>query len=103
MRSRFLISVAIADLTSLAVAVALTSVYVFGVFLPWTAQPGTEVIPLLLLMAGSMVVASWLTESMSAHGVPRPTYGRMLYEAAALRAQTRDCGADIFLRTAMPA
>ncbi|MEX1037263.1 MAG: sugar transferase [Acidimicrobiia bacterium] len=78
MRSRFLVSVAAADLLSLAVAIALTSYYVFGVFLPWTGQPGTEVIPLLLLMAGSMVLASWLTESMSAHGVPRPTYGRML-------------------------
>jgi len=78
MRSRFLVSVAIADLISLAVAIALTSVYVFGVILPWEGQPGTEVIPLILLMAGSMILASWLTESMSAHGVPRPTYGRML-------------------------
>jgi lipopolysaccharide/colanic/teichoic acid biosynthesis glycosyltransferase len=78
MRSRFLVSVALGDLLALAVAIVLTSVYVFGVFLPWNGQPGDDVIPLLLLLSGSMIVASWLTESMSAHGVPRPTYGRML-------------------------
>ena len=78
MRSRFLISVAIGDLAALAMAVAVTSWYVFGAFFPWNGQPGTRVFPLLALLAGSILWASWLTESMSPHGVPRPTYGRML-------------------------
>ena len=78
MRSRFLFSVALGDLAALALSIVVSSAYVFGAFLPWNGQPGERVYPLLLLLAGSMALASWLTESMSPHGVPRPTYGRML-------------------------
>lgn len=78
MRSRFLVSVALGDLTALAAAIALSSLFIFGELLPWQGQPGTEVLPLLAVLASSMVLSSWLTESMSPHGVPRPTYGRML-------------------------
>ena len=62
MRSRFLISVAIGDLAALAMAVAVTSWYVFGAFFRWNGQPGTRVFPLLALLAGSILWASWLTE-----------------------------------------
>jgi lipopolysaccharide/colanic/teichoic acid biosynthesis glycosyltransferase len=78
MRSRFLVSVFVADMVSLGLAVAVSSLVIFGVLLPWNGSPGNAVIPLLLLVAGAMTLASILTESMSGPGVPRPTYGRML-------------------------
>ncbi len=78
MRSRFLASVFVADMISLGLAVAVSSLIIFGVLLPWNGSPGNAVIPLLLLFAGAMTLASILTESMSGPGVPRPTYGRML-------------------------
>lgn len=78
MRSRVLVSVAVGDLISLALAVMVSSLIVFDALFPWNGSPGTEVVPLLLLFAGSMIFASILTESMSGPGVPRPTYGRML-------------------------
>ena len=77
MRSRFLVSVALGDLVALALAVMTSSLIIFGVLFPWNGSPGTHVIPLLLLFAGAMLLASVLTESMSGPGVPRPTYGRM--------------------------
>lgn len=78
MRSRFLISVALGDLIALAFSIAVSSAFVFDVLLPWEGRPGNRVLPLLLLFALSMVLASFVTESMSGPGVPRPTYGRML-------------------------
>jgi hypothetical protein len=65
-------------MVSLGQAVAVSSRIIFGVLLPWNGSPGNAVIPLLLLFAGAMTLASILTESMSGPGVPRPTYGRML-------------------------
>jgi lipopolysaccharide/colanic/teichoic acid biosynthesis glycosyltransferase len=77
-RSRFLISVAIFDLLSLAVAMVAASYIVFGTWLPWQATtPGAD--PwMLIFIPSSMVVMSIVTEQMSGPGVPRPTYGRML-------------------------
>ncbi|MDH3189467.1 MAG: exopolysaccharide biosynthesis polyprenyl glycosylphosphotransferase [Acidimicrobiia bacterium] len=78
MRSKFLISVALADLVALALAVMVGSMIVFDSLLPWNGSPGTRVVPLLLMLAGAMIFASVVTESMSGPGVPRPSYGRML-------------------------
>jgi lipopolysaccharide/colanic/teichoic acid biosynthesis glycosyltransferase len=77
-RSRFLISVAIFDLLSLAVAMMAASYIVFDTWLPWEATtPGAD--PwMLIFIPSSMVVMSIVTEQMSGPGVPRPTYGRML-------------------------
>lgn len=79
MRTRFLISVTVSDLVSLAIAMVAGSLLVFDVAFPWNAfTSGLPVWPMLAFMAGSMVVASVLTERMSGPGVPRPTYGRMV-------------------------
>jgi lipopolysaccharide/colanic/teichoic acid biosynthesis glycosyltransferase len=77
-RSRFLISVAISDLLSLAVAMMAASYIVFDTWLPWEATtPGAD--PwMLIFIPSSMIVMSIVTEQMSGPGVPRPTYGRML-------------------------
>ena len=78
MRTRFLVSVAISDLISLALAMMAASYIRFGTWLPWEANtPGAA--PLgFLYVALSMLAMSFLTEQMSGPGVPRPTYGRMV-------------------------
>lgn len=75
MRTRFLASVAISDLVSLAIAMVAGSLIVFETPLPWTAEPA---VPMLAFMAISMITASGLTEQMSGPGVPQATYGRMV-------------------------
>jgi len=81
-RTRFLVSVAVSDLLSLALAMAAASWLVFDTTLPWeasvTSTGGKSVWPMLTFMAISMIAASALTEQMSGPGVPRPSYGRML-------------------------
>ena len=78
MRTRFLVSVALTDLLSLALAVGLASLLVFDTALPWQADIVGSVWPMLGFMAGGLIVSSMVTEQMSGHGVPRPTYGRMV-------------------------
>lgn len=82
MRTRFLFSVAVTDLTSLAIAMLVASVAVFETVFPWDAgfafTGGKSVFPMLGFMALAMIAASALTEQMSGPGVPRPTYGRMV-------------------------
>jgi lipopolysaccharide/colanic/teichoic acid biosynthesis glycosyltransferase len=82
MKTRFLVSVAVADLISLALAMLVTSVLVFDTLLPWDAgfvlTGGRSVFPMLTFMAISMIASSALTEQMSGPGVPRPSYGRMV-------------------------
>lgn len=77
MRTRFVTSVAITDLLSLAIAGVLASIVVFESFVPWQANLPGSPWPMLGFMALSMVTMSIVTEQMSGHGVPRPTYGRM--------------------------
>jgi lipopolysaccharide/colanic/teichoic acid biosynthesis glycosyltransferase len=76
-RTRFVVSVAITDLFSLAVAVVGASLLVFDRPFPWDAPTPGPVWPLLGFITGSMILMSFLTEQMSGPGVPRPTYGRM--------------------------
>ncbi len=78
MRTRFLFSVAVSDLISLAAAMVLASLLVFGTAFPWEAPIDKSVFPMLGFMGLGMVATSILTEQMSGPGVPRPTYGRML-------------------------
>lgn len=82
MRTRFLVSVALTDLISLAAAMIVASLVVFDTTFPWEAPVaftgGESVFPMLSFIAVSMVAASALTEQMSGPGVPRPTYGRMV-------------------------
>jgi exopolysaccharide biosynthesis polyprenyl glycosylphosphotransferase len=73
-----LVSVAISDLISLALAMAVASYLVFETWVPWeAATPGADE-SMLGFLAISMVVMSISTEQMSGPGVPRPTYGRMV-------------------------
>jgi lipopolysaccharide/colanic/teichoic acid biosynthesis glycosyltransferase len=76
-RTRFVVSVAITDLISLAIAAACASWLVFDTPFPWTAPTPGSVWPLLVFMTGSMIVMSFLTDQMGGPGVPRATYGRM--------------------------
>ena len=78
MRTRFLVSVAVFDLLSLALAMLAASLIVFDALLPWNAFTPGPVYPMLVFMCISMVATSVLTEQMSGPGVPRPTYGRMV-------------------------
>ena len=78
MRSRLLFSVGLTDLAALFVAMAIASQIVFGVAIPWDSVEGTEVLPMLGLITGSMLLMSVATARMAGPGVPRPTYGRML-------------------------
>jgi hypothetical protein len=80
-RTRFLVSVAVSDLVSLAIAMMAASLAVYGTLFPWDAPPRftTEsVFPMLGFMALGLVASSVFTEQMSGPGVPRPTYGRMV-------------------------
>ena len=73
-----MVSVAISDLISLALAMAVASYLVFETWVPWQATtPGADE-SMLAFLAISMVVMSIATEQMSGPGVPRPTYGRMV-------------------------
>ena len=78
MRTRFLVSVAVSDLVSLALAMLAASLIVFDTLLPWEARtPGAD--PwMLIFIPSSMIFMSIVTEQMSGPGVPRPTYGRMV-------------------------
>jgi lipopolysaccharide/colanic/teichoic acid biosynthesis glycosyltransferase len=77
-RTRFVVSVGISDLVSLALAMMAASYLLFDTWLPWQANtPGADT-RMFLYMGFSMVVMSFVTERMSGPGVPRPTYGRML-------------------------
>jgi lipopolysaccharide/colanic/teichoic acid biosynthesis glycosyltransferase len=73
-----MVSVAVSDLLSLALAMAVGSYLVFGTWVPWQATtPGADE-SMLAFLAISMIVMSIATEQMSGPGVPRPTYGRMV-------------------------
>jgi lipopolysaccharide/colanic/teichoic acid biosynthesis glycosyltransferase len=76
-RTRFLVSVAVSDLVSLAVAMVAASLLLFETPLPWEITT-RSVYPMLAFMGISMIATSMLTEQMSGPGVPRPTYGRMV-------------------------
>ncbi|MCI0679637.1 MAG: sugar transferase [Actinobacteria bacterium] len=78
MRTRFVVSVAITDLLSLAVGVLCASWLVFDTPFPWQAFTPGSIWPLLGFLTGAMILMSFLTEQMGGPGVPRPTYGRMM-------------------------
>lgn len=76
MRRRFLISSAVADMVALAVAFFPAAAIDFGTIAPWTVQP--DIWPLMAMMAGSALVASWFVGRGAARSAPRPTYARGL-------------------------
>ncbi|CAN5863892.1 hypothetical protein BH23ACT5_BH23ACT5_02200 [soil metagenome] len=80
MRSRFLFTMTATDLVALAVAMVVGSIVIFDQVAPWDARiDRTEsLLPLLGVLAVGAVVMSVATASMSGHGVPRPTYGRLV-------------------------
>lgn len=70
----------VTDLLALALAMVLGSVLIFETPLVWDARIDRvfSLLPLLGVMAAGAVAMSLATASMSTHGVPRPTYGRLL-------------------------
>ena len=80
MRTRFLVGMTLTDLAALVVAMVLGSVLVFDTAAVWDARIDItrSTIPLLASLALGAVITSFVTASMSGHGVPRPTYGRFL-------------------------
>jgi exopolysaccharide biosynthesis polyprenyl glycosylphosphotransferase len=80
MRTRFLVGMTITDLVALALAMVVGSVIVFETPALWDARIDRvfSLLPLLAVMAGGAIFMSLATASMSGHGVPRPTYGRLL-------------------------
>lgn len=82
MRTRFLVSVAVSDLLSLALAMVAGSLLVFDTASLWDVPAsltgGKPIWPMLAFMTLSMVGSSALTDRMSGPGVPRPSYGRMV-------------------------
>ncbi|HEX2152678.1 MAG TPA: exopolysaccharide biosynthesis polyprenyl glycosylphosphotransferase [Acidimicrobiia bacterium] len=80
MRTRFLVGITVTDLAALAVAMVAGSVIVFGTPAVWDARIDLRhsLWPLLGVMAAGALIMCLATASMSGHGVPRPTYGRLL-------------------------
>ncbi|MYJ16168.1 MAG: hypothetical protein F4085_06560, partial [Acidimicrobiia bacterium] len=77
MRSRFIVSMGVVDLLSLAVSVVLASWVLYGTLLPWNAdQVGTQALPLLGFLMLAALGSSAILLTMSGPGVPRPSYGR---------------------------
>ncbi|MPZ54184.1 MAG: hypothetical protein GEU79_15885 [Acidimicrobiia bacterium] len=77
MRRRFLVSVAAVDLTTLALGTMVASLLVFGHLVPWVGA-GVRIVPLLIVLLGGALTMSVVTVRASGHGVPRPTFGRLL-------------------------
>lgn len=79
MRVRFLVSLGLTDLLTLALSLGLASFIVFESPVPWSDPTvGFEVLPLVSFLFGSAVALSLATVSMAGPGVPRPSYGRAL-------------------------
>ena len=80
MRTRFLVGMTLTDLVALGLAMAVGSWLVFDTPAVWDARIDRtlSLLPLLGVMAGGATFMSLATASMSGHGVPRPTYGRLL-------------------------
>ncbi|MDH3499888.1 MAG: sugar transferase, partial [Acidimicrobiia bacterium] len=74
MRRRFLISITFADVAALLLAIIPASLIDFGSAFAWTVE--RRIGPLLALMIGSAVVASWLSARLWSGTAPRPNYGR---------------------------
>ena len=77
MRTRFLVSVGLADIGALLISFGIASLLVYDTLLPWNSSHGADVFPMLAALTVSMIAMSLVTDRMSGHGVPRPTYGRM--------------------------
>ena len=80
MRRRFLLSVLVSDLVSLALGVVLASSVVFGTPSPWLVRlrPGDSLWSMVGLAALGLLLGSYASLRMWSAGAPRPTYGRAL-------------------------
>jgi exopolysaccharide biosynthesis polyprenyl glycosylphosphotransferase len=78
-RRRFLISVAFSDLLVLVAAMVVGSIVTFSNPFPWM-EPGVggRIWPLLGLITGGLVGASWFTARAWSGSAPRPTYARAI-------------------------
>ncbi len=78
MRSRFLFWVGLTDVLALVFSIMSASLVVFEKLIPPNSVNGQPVYPMISALLVSLVFMSIVTTQMSGHGVPRPTYGRML-------------------------
>jgi len=84
MRRRFLISVAISDILVLGAAMLVGSIVTFSNPIPWLEpRIAGRIWPLLGLMVGGVVGASWFTARAWSDSAPRPTYARAITIALA--------------------
>ncbi len=97
MRRRVLAAMFFADAISLAIGMGVASYWVFGEVLPWVSFHGSDVFPMMAILAGGMALGSWLTKRAWGRGVPRPSYGRGVAIAAITVSTT--ALALVFLRT----
>ena len=79
MRSGFVLSMVVVDLSLLVGSVALSSLVLFGTPWPWDApEVGPQVLPMLGFVMLAALGTSVIALSMSSPGVRRPSYGRGL-------------------------
>jgi exopolysaccharide biosynthesis polyprenyl glycosylphosphotransferase len=63
---------------SLAIAIAIGSLFVFGTTLPWTAGTPGSIRPFLAMLVAGGTLGSYLSARAWGRTAPRPTYGRAL-------------------------
>ena len=76
MGNRVLRWIYLLDTASLALAVAISSLFVFGTALPWTAGTPGSIWPFLAMLAAGGTIGSYLSARAWGKSAPRPTYGR---------------------------
>lgn len=78
MSRRFLVSIFLSDLASLAVALVVALWLVFGAYGPFglTVPEGNSLWPFIGLMVVGAVLGSWVNRLAWGNAMPRPSYGR---------------------------
>ena len=80
MRKRLLLTLLAGDLAALGGALVIASTVVFGSPMFWRADipAGDSIWPLVSMLAGGTLVASYVSMRLWAVALPRPSYGRAL-------------------------
>ena len=66
------------DMASLAMAIGVASLWVFGTALPWTASTPGSVLPFLTMLFAGATIGSYISARAWGRSAPRPMYGRAL-------------------------
>ncbi len=76
MANRFLRWIYLLDMASLAVGIAVASLFVFETPLPWTADTPGSIWPFLTMLFAGCTFGSYVSFRSWGKAAPRPTYGR---------------------------